>query len=268
MTRAGQRHRSPSGRNILHRPSRHIPGVVRLGLFFGDKNTHVGWLLVGLGLCFVWGSGGSALLHEWALHRHGGNIHNDARVEVTNGLSGHSAADGKAVTECAPPGAARTEPQVFWTARRKLFAVALIPVVGVLSMLRGMIKALKGGYLLAHGTLTTGSLISRTPTLEMERRNGERIYKFAFAFVADDGKTYSVSARAPRSERPDGQIVYNVRNPHTAVLLDDLSGRPRIGERDEIRRQHPAWLIVFPLVIPTVTVVGHTYWALHVCEIV
>jgi hypothetical protein len=201
------------------RPSRRVPGTVKLGLIIGGRATFFGWFLIGLGMCFVWSYGGDNLLRDW-------------------GLS---------------------------TTRRSLFAVTFIPIVGVILVLRGMLKALKNCYLLAHGTLTSGTLIAKTPTLEMD--HNRRIYKFVFSFRADDGTTHKVNARAPLSERPGSRIAYDARNPRKAVLLDDLPGRLGINERNEVTTATPAWLALLLVGPAAIVVVGHVYWALHVCEI-
>lgn len=41
------------------RPSRRVPGTVKLGLIIGGRATFFGWLLIGLGMCFVWSYGGT-----------------------------------------------------------------------------------------------------------------------------------------------------------------------------------------------------------------
>ena len=274
------------------RPSRRIPGIVRLGLFMADRSTFFGWLIVGLGMCFVWTWGGDNLLRDWVYFRGPlgvadgtiQSVNTDSRHRVfeyhytysvmgitytgrTRSFSGHGVSGDAVKVEYAQHDGRRSRLLGVSTTRRGLFAVVFIPVVGMISIFRGTLRALKGGHLLAHGTLTTGTLISRTPTLEMERRNGERIYKYTFMFRAHDDKTYKVIARTARSDSPGSLIAYNNRNPRKAVLLDDLSGRPGINERDEVMSAIPVWsapLLAAPAVI---IVVGHVYWAFYVCEI-
>jgi hypothetical protein len=53
------------------RPSRRVPGTVKLGLIIGGRATFFGWLLIGLGMCFVWSYGGDNLLRDWAFRQHG-----------------------------------------------------------------------------------------------------------------------------------------------------------------------------------------------------
>ncbi len=257
----------------------------------GDRSTFFGWFFVGLGMCFVWSWGGDNLLRDWAFFRGQlgvadatiQSVNTDSRHIMfeyhytysvmgvtytgrTRGFSGHGVSGDAVKVEYAQHDCGRSRLLGISTTRRGLFAVVFIPVVGLISILRGTLRALKGGYLLAHGTLTTGTLISRTPTLEMERRNGERIYKSMFTFKAHDDKTYKVSARSARSDLPGNLIAYNDRNPRKAVLLDDLSGRPGINERDEVTTAIPVWLALLLVGPATIVVVGHVYWAFHVCE--
>lgn len=274
---------------MLARPSRRVPTNVRLGLFAGEPSAFFGWFLIGLGMCFVWNYGGDNLLRDWALfreelgvvhgtiisvvphrkgfteHHYSYNIKGVAYTGMTRGMYRHHAAGDKVEIEYALADVVRSRMRGLSTTRRGLLAVAFIPAVGMILVLRGMLKALKGGYLLSHGTLTTGTLVSRAPTLEMER--SKRVYRFVFTFGTDGGRTYEVSARTTRSQSPDGVIVYDVRRPRRAVLLGTLFGRPTIDERDEVTTEAPFWLLLLPSVLPTVVIVGHTYWALHVCEI-
>ena len=164
-----------------------------------------------------------------------------------------------------------------------LCIVPILPIVGLCFITVGVRKRIKGARLLRHGEMAVGKLIGQKPT--NKQVNGQTVYIFTFRFTAADKQSYKVVAKShmresfsgedpedlppPREgDKPSGirePLLYNPKDPHDAVLLDDLPGEPRINERGHIKSRRPAGLM--SLIIPGLTILGHGTWLLHVLEV-
>jgi hypothetical protein len=159
----------------------------------------------------------------------------------------------------------------------------IFPIVGLAFITCGVRKAVKGSRLLCNGKQAVGVLVSQEPT--NTSINEQPVYKFTFQFKADDEEPYTVIAKTHILDRFAGEnievpeeqmdesdykavrepLLYNPLNPTDAVLLDDLPGGPRIDERGEI--QGNALSLIPILIIPGVSIIGHSYWFLYILEI-
>lgn len=161
------------------------------------------------------------------------------------------------------------------------FFTIIFPIIGLAFMVAGIRKGGKGVRLLCEGKQAMGSLVSREAT--NTKINEQTVYKFSFEFNADDGRTYTAVAKThltgvftgEKTDQDGNQLkggsvqeplLYNPRCPADAVLLDDLPGGPRIDRNGEVRVNLAG--VMPSMVIPGITVAGHTLWALHILEMV
>lgn len=157
----------------------------------------------------------------------------------------------------------------------------IFPIIGLIFMVSGIQKGTKGVRLLCEGKQAMGRLVSREAT--GTKINDQTVYKFSFEFEADDGRTYTAIGKTHlpgvftgENTDQDGNqlkggsvqepLLYNPRTPSDAVLLDDLPGGPRIERNGAVRINLGG--VIPSMVIPCITVVGHTWWALHVLEMI
>lgn len=294
-------------------PPRTVPFSVQLRLLLGGFRNQFGWLLVGVGLMFVWVFGGTNVLYNLAffsgeLATTEGTISavvetditiNDQRVYeyeyaytvddvsyrgATKGFASKYQENGSVTIEYCVDDQARSRIPRLSTTSIGLLVVVIFPLIGVIFIAFGVRKGLKGGRLLRDGRQAVGVLVSCEAT--NARVNDQVVYEFTFTFEAGDDKSYEVVTKTHETERFAGEgnlkidqgkkrtshagvqepILYNPFDPTDAVMLDDLPGGPRIDERGEIRGSGPARIPA--LIIPGLTVVGHTYWLLRVLEMV
>lgn len=93
--------------------------------------------------------------------------------------------------------------------------------------------------------------------------NDKPVYELRFRFKTFSGPEALATARNHEPERLEDDaeepLVYDPADPSSAVLLDELPGRPRL-DVDSVTQTEGSVLPL--LVLPTVTVLGHTAWLL------
>lgn len=278
----------------IQSPPRHVPGLLRSQLLFGGFSNQFGWLFFGFGLIIVWVFTLNADLTGWyvfsgELETAQGTIVSSQETNVslneTDVFEYHYCfeADGKEFSgtsyqtggglkdqhEAVTIEFLKNRPDVsrIQGMRRGVAGVVfglmpvIFPAVGLGFMTVGFHKGLKGVRLLRIGEHAKGVLISKEAT-KMEV-NDKTVYKLTFEFSAIDGETYQAVAKThvPRflEDEEAESILYDPDYPETAVLLDNLPGRPRIDETGQITPAGFKALIVF--ILPVATLVGHTiYW--------
>jgi len=115
-------------------------------------------------------------------------------------------------------------------------SMALIPVIfpliGLVLGLSSVLFRLRHLRLLKSGTLTTGTLRSRTPTNTYV--NNQRVMRLTFEFEAASGGMFEAVARTHTPHRLEDEarelILYAPRNPARAMVLDELPSQPRVDE--------------------------------------
>lgn len=292
----------------LYGPPRSVPLWVWVRLLLGGFSNQFGWLFFGFGLIFVWVMGGSHLLYnlvffsgeldivegsitevvetnvsineETVYDYRYSYIVNDRRFEGNSkAFYGEYVAGDQATIEYSVTNPARSRAVGLSTESVGMWLVALFPAVGLMFMIFGLAKGVKGGRLLRHGRQTTGTLVSREATNATV--NDETVYKFTFRFKTDVGQTHTVTAKTHVTDRFAGEpalttfenrhdiqepLLYNPANPADAVLLDDLPGSPRINQFGDIEPNSCGLFLV--LIVPAITVVGHGWWLINLLELI
>ena len=271
---------------------RPVPLGIRLGVRFGGVLNQVGWLVVAIGMIFVWIFVVNADFSQWfgfdgELQTVVGEVidsqatnstENDERVFVhqyrfavagqtlqgTSYATGKQIQPGQRVTIEFPKGDP-TNSRIQGM-RTKMFgpfaAIAgIFPIIGLGLIFFGMIRAGKRLRLLRNGQQTTGTLMGKRAT--SMRVNSRHVYKLTFQFTAADGQNYEAIARSHRPENlseKDEPLLYDPIFPNRATLLAHLPGSPEIDETGQIRSKRPGragWV----LIAPVVTLAGHGAYA-------
>jgi hypothetical protein len=277
---------------------RHVPLSVQVAVIFGGVLSQLGWFLFGFGMIFFWIFGANSdiasLVHfrgnlataqgeiteSWETNFSVGGSddqpgtpvyahHYTFRPEPGEPRTGISYATGRrleagtAVTIEHPVGRpAISRVQGMRTAVLPVWGsfVAIFPVVGLGMLIPGFLRGVRGYWLLKHGQLAIGTLVSKTATAT--QINDRTVYKMTFEFTASDGTTQLMSTRTHRPERledeDDGRelVLYRADRPQSAVLLDSLPGEPTLDEHGTIDspKRARSWLY---LVAPTLSILGH-----------
>jgi hypothetical protein len=216
-------------------------------------------------------------------YRYSYSVNNISYTGSTRDFGGKYRKGEKAPIEYSVRDHARSRVKGMSESKWTMLLTLIFPVVGLAFIVSGMRKAVKGNRLLSNGKQAVGVLISQEPT--NTRINDQPVYKFTFEFTADDGEYYRAVAKTHVLERFAGEnikvsedlidehnyetvkepLLYNPIDPGDAIMLDDLPGGPRINDRGEIQSNVPA--LIPSIIIPGVGIIGHTYWFLHVLEI-
>ncbi len=151
--------------------------------------------------------------------------------------------------------------------RRKPFGpfgliAVIFPVLGACCISAGMLKGRKAIRLLSSGRLAGGVLIRRD--VVSDDSDGNVTHKMVFEFQAEDTKTYQVrthtqDAKSLTQARP-APVIYDPAKPSSALLLDDLPGRPRIDADGRISCGNPLFSLL-SLIIPLTAVI----WSIYRC---
>lgn len=126
--------------------------------------------------------------------------------------------------------------------------VLIFPLIGVLLLVGGVRLGIRGLRLLQIGSEAQGTLIDKQPT--STRINEQMVYKLTFNFADASGMRYQTSAKThlpyTLEDEATERVLYDPRNPHYAVLLDNLPGRPEV---DMFGRILPSSLLAAGLVL-------------------
>ena len=286
--------------DLAPRP-RVVPTSVRVCLLLGGGMNLAGWLVVFVGMVFVWIFGVHADLparyqFRGEVETAEGKVTRTERTAFTEG--GRRNSRGARVfanyyTFPAPDGELRTgvsyargvelEKGAIVTIelpkgkpalsrirgmRRGMLSpwaaiVCVIPVVGAILVLCGVWRGLRARALLAEGEMGLGVLKSKTPTAA--RVNRRTVYRLVFEFQARDGRTYEAVAKThmPEQLEDDEQerLLYDPRKPSRAVMMDSLPGRPTTDRHGQIGDADPRRLML-TMLLPCLTVAGHGAFAL------
>ena len=285
----------------LASPPRVVPWSVRLCILLGGGVSLAGWLVLLVGMVFVWifgvrtdlpsrylfrGELGTATAkvtrsRATAFTEGGSRRSRGARVYANeyafstpdgkqiSGVSyarGAALKPGKEVTVEFPkdePGLSRIKGM-----RRGMLSpwaalVFVFPVTGVVLVLVGLRKGAQACGLLADGEMGTGVLVSKEPTAA--RVNRRTVYRLTFQFDARDGQAYQVVSKTHMPERLEDeeqeQLLYDPLHPSYAVMFDSLPGSPTIDSRGQIEPVDPMKLGA-RLLLPALVVCGHGGYAL------
>ncbi|MEM7029862.1 MAG: DUF3592 domain-containing protein [Chloroflexota bacterium] len=296
----------------LNKPPRVVPVAVGLRLLFGGFSNQFGWLFFGFGLIFFWVFGGSTSLYSLVYFSGELNlvegivldvvetsvtvdeariyeyqyqyVVNDRQYEgATRSYYGeYNKGDTAVITySVANPARSRAAGVAIWDG--VVWFTIIFPAVGLIFMLFGIGKAIKGIRLLRDGVQTTGTLISKEATNTTV--NDQTVYKFTFRFFAEANRPFTVVGKTHVTERFAGEpelipvheaytgqhhstvepLLYNPASPSDAVLLDDLPGGPRINQQGKIEADWTGMIVV--TILPSIAVVGHGLWVLFLLEI-
>lgn len=281
-------------------PPRHVPLTVKLRVLFGGFSNQFGWLFFGFGMVFVWiflpradfsfltfrgeikttkgqitackdtnfSEGGSkhskgrpvyayhyAYTDEAGTEHEGVSYSTAGKKEVGRPMDVEYLADEPATSRIKGMRRAPMPPFVLF--------VLVFPIVGWCFIMVGFRKGLKGINLLVGGTQGRGTLKDKQPT--NTRVNKQTVYKYTFEFEADDGLTYTVTARthetAKFEDEEEEPLLYDPLVPLRAVLMDDLPGQPRIDENGHFQAGGAVGTVV-RLFVPLASILGHGGWAL------
>ena len=254
---------------VLQPPPRAVPWSVRLVVMLGGVLAQVGFGVAAFGLVFVFvfGSIAEPLFDDpfaGPVQQMAGKV---VEVETTNVKinssrvlavhfevrTGERPVRGVSYTRHHPPAVgdevrverARTQKAPMrivgmstHMAPAALHLVVLLPLVGACLAVFGIWRNMRRLRLLRLGEVAQATLLERKPTNTVV--NGRRVQALTFGFVDGTGKQRRVTARTHRPEHvmdePTETVLYDPQA-STAVLLDDLPGRP---ERDEQGNLLPA----------------------------
>ena len=268
---------------------RYVPIGVKLRVRFGGILGQVGWLVLGFGLVFVWAFGIDATIASliaWrgetdtaagvvrACEDTGGKANN---VTIYRNVYTFTAADGSqhegasyATGKQLAPGTSVTvvyvkdNPAVsrIRDMRSTLMGawglfILIFPLVGLVLVAASLVRSRKRLRLLRDGITAVGTLVDKQATNTSV--NHQRVYKFTYAFTADDGGTYRATARTHETGKFSDEnepLLYDPANPNVAVMMDNIPGSPRIDEAGDIHTDKP-FLSMLVLVIPLATIIGY-----------
>ena len=139
-----------------------------------------------------------------------------------------------------------------------LCLVGIFPIIGLIFIIAGMRRGVKGNRLLKNGKIGQGRLVDKSPT--NTRINNRTVFKLTFEFEADDGMPYRAIAKSHLTDNledePWEQLLYNPKNPGDAVLADNLPGAPDIDESGNIYTANPARSLGV-LILPAIALIIH-----------
>jgi hypothetical protein len=279
--------------------SRSIPVSVRLQALFAGPSNQLGWFFFGFGMVFFWLFVCRADLTSWYRFRDPlqtvqGRVTGSSKTGATEGgrrsrgtpiyknefayfvdgnqyrgisyATGVGPRAGTAITvEFAPgrPNIARIRGMRTNVFPGMVLFVTIFPLAGLGIVLSGLRRGFKACAFLANGVLTSGKLTLKSAT--NVRVNNRPVYKFAFVFTTQRGEvcTAETKTAAARFENDSPEpVLYDPTEPQQAVLLNDLPGAPQIDETGRVFNRKPA-AVVTSCLIPTITVLGHSYWAAY-----
>ena len=233
-------------------PPRSVPLLVRLRLLFGGFHSQFGWLFAGFGMIFVWVFGGADLLVSAVYFR--GELDtapaavvkvaetnvsiNESKVfayhytfqaggqtytGMTKAFGGEYKQGDQAVVEFPADNPDRSRIQALADKQDATgaYLAMIFVVVGLAFIVAGLRKARKGCRLLRDGRTAVGELLSREPT--HTRVNDRTVYKFTFAFEAEDGRRYEATARTHETHRLLGDDARPGDRPRDDARPGDLT---------------------------------------------
>jgi len=136
--------------------------------------------------------------------------------------------------------------------------VVVFPLIGLIMVVYSLMEGIKGIRLLRGGVLAQATLISAEPTSMSV--NNRPVFRLTFDFTDTDGSLHEVTSRTTQPELLQDQktepVLYDPRNPDSAVLLDSLPGSPRLTPEGSLGMEAPqsAYLLA---IVPAATVLGH-----------
>ena len=273
----------------LARPPRGVSLVAQVGVFFGGALQTFGWAWLCLTMIFVWFfAAGSDPTEPFrfsgALEEAQGNILessatslsvNEQRVfAITYRFEeGGQAYEGVSYGTSPPkPGAGvkvefvagdPADSRIQGLRRSKvpgwvMLLLLLFPSAGLLLIIPGVLRGLRGVRLLKGGRLVTGRLVSKERT--NTQINNKYVYRMTFAFQAlEDERSYEVVTKTHTPEAIEDEeqerILYLPQRPEMALLLDDLPGSGQVGPQGDIQALDASPLK--SLILPGLTLGGH-----------
>lgn len=283
---------------IQQRLPRDVSPSVRWSLRIGGALNTVGWALLGFGMIFFWifamnadvpslwqfngeavrapgqvtGSHKTSFTVGGSKHRRGKPVYANEYVFIAADgaeFSGVSYATnismnpGRAVQVEHPVG--RPDLSRIVGMRRAVLSgwaglVALLPAAGLALIVAGFRKGGRNADLLENGRLAWGTMISKEAT--NARVNKQPVFKLTFEFTAENRRAYHVVTKTHVTEELEDEdhelILYEPRDPNTAVVADSLPAGIRVDEKGQVHQKPSvlAWLL-----LPTLALVGHgTYF--------
>lgn len=138
--------------------------------------------------------------------------------------------------------------------------ISLFPLIGLVFIGVGLRRGLRALRLLRRGIPATGRLVARERT--NVTINDRPVVRLTFEFKTVDGRTARAATETHLVENlSDGageDLLYDPEDPAAAVFLDDLPGKPRVGDDGVVVGSEGwAWLL---LAVPAGTVLLHVVW--------
>ncbi len=260
---------------------RHVPPSLRMKMYLGGLGQ-VGWLIVALGVVFGWLLGSAAdwrgpLYFRGELGHADGHIRHLERTHYSVGGGEHS--DGTPVyaytcvfehdgqpyevvsyTTGRGPGVDASVEVEFPAGRPALARVVgmrhapfsifvvlvwIVPLVGVWLIVHRARKGGRGIRILENGRPAQGQLVDKKRT--NVRVNKQYVYKFTYAYQADDGSTHQCAARTHKVDKLEGEyatLLYDPRDPSQAVVFNTLPGTPETDETGQFKPAAGAGVLV------------------------
>ncbi len=285
--------------DILVLPPRKVPLPVRCHQLFGGVPIQIGWLLLALMTPFVWRIGLHSEILAWprfsgplstaqgtitrsidSLATEGGSedfgipIYDNHYTFSVNGAqyTGHSYSTGFSSKPDTPvtiefpaanPRVSRIQGMRMYHFDAGASVMLIFPLLVAAGLWRGMRKSRTARRLLAHGVTADGVLAVKEGKV---RQVGKQMfYTYSYAFSAPDGKTYLADLRVLDTEdavpEPQLQILYDPKDPQSAMAVADLPAPVRIDDRGCVQpvSNRGALLVT---ILPVATLGMNAAWAL------
>jgi len=278
---------------------REVPAPVRWRILLGGRLHQFGWLFFGFGMIFFWGFVCHADLTSWYRFRaplaiaqgtvtgskdtgasEGGSKYHRGTPIYRNDFEfmvddyeyrNASYAVGTELRKnhlveveyvAGKPQFARIRGMRTNVFGPVVLLAIVLPLIGLGLIGLCLAQGFRACDLLARGLSSTARLLSQEPT--NTKTYGRTVYKFTFSFQTSAGATQSLiinTERAERFQNPAAEaVLYDPSNPKSAVILDNLPGKPHLDDAGGISLEQPG---ISYLVLPLATLIGHGFWAIH-----
>lgn len=268
----------------LQSPPRSLGPGLTTRLLFGDFFSQFGWLFVAFGMLFVWifdGAGGlveaarfagdppvtSGEVTAWRSTSF--NINSQKVFETSyeyrlpDGSTGdgQSYATGRYLDAGAgvtveylenDPEMSRIEGMRTTPGGLAVGFVFLLPFIGLVFAMIGMLRGLKAYRLLTIGALAHGTFEKKEAT--MTRVNNRPVMKLTFSFEAEGGGTFRATGKSHvpyrMEDEPTELIIYDPSEPARAMVLDEFGCQPRVDGRGAFEASRPGLPTALFLLLP------------------
>lgn len=279
--------------NELKDPPRQIPTLLNLKLHLGGVASQLGWLFFAIGSIFFWKMGGIDSIKEMVVFTAKTEITKGITTNCfeTNTVINDSPVYGIEYKFTSDDGS--TAYGISYTTGRYfengtnveveylkkdinynrilgtrssvsgafILLVLTFPIIGISMAFTGFLKGKKASNLMKTGGLTYGKLVLKTRT--NTSINDKPVFRMTFAFKDKMGDEYEVVTKTHLPEKLEDEqeeaIIYDFRNPSSAVVVDSLPANPSINEQGTfcLSGTGENTFALFSMILPGVAIIGN-----------